>query len=148
MPHVPPLAVDLLKAPDLGGDPSIALALDVAADELGLVGQPALLEEVVVDLVEGDELGVALDVAKQPVRVLAERLVEATVLLGARQARGRLHNVDVGEEVGRRVGRLGRGSVLVDVEGDGGNVDALAREVADALEREDGLGAIGESLVL
>ncbi|KAL3961800.1 hypothetical protein ACCO45_003323 [Purpureocillium lilacinum] len=109
---VPPLAVDVLEAPDLGGGPAVVLADDVAADE-GLaiaLGQPALLEVLVGDVIHGNPAALALDIAEQPVRVVARQVVEAAGLLGGAQARGRLLDVDVGEgAVGRR-GRLGGAS--------------------------------------
>lgn len=62
VPDISPLALDLLETPDLVGDPTIINALCDALDELAVgLDEPALLEKVVLDLVESDESGTALD---------------------------------------------------------------------------------------
>lgn len=112
-------------------------------------GLPVLLQEVVIEIGDGHPGAAALDVAKQPVRVLAPVVVEAAVLLGAGEAAGDgLGNVDVGDDVGAGVGGLGRRLVLVHVKGDGGGAEGLADDPADALEGEDGLNGAGEGFVL
>lgn len=55
-------------------------------------------------------------------------------------ASGGLVDVDVGD--------AGFVDVLLDGEGDGGEVDGFALEPADALEGEDGVGWVGEGLGL
>lgn len=144
-----PLAVDLLEAPDLVGDPLVVLRLDVAQNQrLALaLDQPSLLQVLVGDVVEADPAGAALDVAKEPVRVLAPRVVEAAALLGAHAA-GRLVNVNVPAGLAGLVGRVGRRLVLVGLEGQRGGEDALAHEVADALDDEAGLARVGVGVVL
>lgn len=101
VPHMSPLAVDLLEAPDLISDPAVVDAFSDALDELAIaLGKPASLEEVLLNLIKSDEPGSTLDGAEEPVRVLAVVEVEAAVLMSAAQARGRLGDVDVGENVG------------------------------------------------
>lgn len=140
MPHVPPLTLDILEAPDLSSDPAIVETFGDALDELTLVlDEPALLKKVVLDLVKSDEAGAALDVAEQPIRVLAVVEVQTAVLLCACQARGRLGDVDMGDDVGGSVGCLGRGTVLVNIDGDCSHANSLASEVSNALEGEDRL---------
>lgn len=80
--------------------------------------------------------------------MLAPGVVDAAALVGRAEPRGRLLDINVREDLGGCVGRLGRRLVLVDVEGDAGQADALAGEVADALEGEEGVCAAGEGLVL
>lgn len=65
--------------------------------------------------------------------------VETSVLLGACQARGRLSDVDVSEDVSRGVWLFRRGTVLVDIKCNCSHSNALTSKVADALEGEDGL---------
>lgn len=116
---------------------------------LRLALQPPALEELVLDLRERDELGVALDVAEDPVRVGADDLVEAALLPRALEAGGGdLLDVDVRDGVGGGGGGRGGALVLGDLEGDGGVGDGLAEEEGDALEGEAGLDAVGELLVL
>lgn len=67
--------------------------------------------------------------------------IQDTLLRGALDSTGgRLVDVDVGD--------AGFVNVLLDGEGDGGEVDGFALEPADALEGEDGVGWIGEGLGL
>lgn len=61
---------------------------------------------------------------------------------------GGLFDVDVGEEFGGGVGRVGGCGVLVDVECDGGGVDGSVEELGDVLDGEDGVDGIGEGFVL
>ena len=120
----------------------------MAQDEIS-ARLPVLLQELVVELGDTGPGAAALDAAKQPVRVRAELVVEAAVLLGALDAAGDdLRDVDVDDVVGGGVWGLGRGRVLGHVEGDGGGGEGLAGEPADALEGEDGLNGVGEGLVL
>jgi hypothetical protein len=140
MPHVPPLTLDLLEAPDLSSNPAIVEAFSDTLDEFAFaLNEPALLEKIVLDLVKSDETRAALDVTEQPIRVLAVIEVETAVLLGTCQARGRLGDVNMGDDVGGSVGCLGRGIVLVNIEGDCSHADSLASEVSNALEGEDRL---------
>lgn len=134
MPHISPFAVDLLEAPDLISDPAVVDAFSDALDELAIaLDKPASLEEVLLNLIKSDEPGSTPDGAEEPVRVLAVVEIEAAVLVSARQARGRLGDVDVCENVGGCVGGLGRGVVLVDVDGDGSQANCLTSEISDAL---------------
>ena len=154
---VPPLPVHGLETPDLARDPAVVDALGdrqhvrlaLGADLFAVVLEPVALEEVVVDVVGAEEARAAAHLAVHPVLVLAVHKVEAALLGRARQARGGLDDVDarhLGAVLGR--GREGRVLVLRYVEVDGGQGDGLADEPADALEGEDGLGAVGERLVL
>lgn len=140
--RVPPLPVDFLEPPDLGGRPAAVEALDVADDELGLRRLPPLLEVLVGDLVlGGDPPGPALDVAEQPVAVLAEGVVEGAVLGGALDAaRRRLLDVHV-----RQPGLV---DVLLDVQRHRRQADGLARQPAHALQRQGWVGRVGQGLVL
>lgn len=148
VPAVPPLAVDLLEAPDLPGLPALGGVLGLA-EEVGAVGVlPARLEVLVLDLGELDEAALAADVAEEPVRVLAVDVVEAAVLVRGGEARGRLGDVDVRHHVRRGAGRLGGRLVLVHLDDDAGDVDGLAEEVAQALEGEGRVGRVRELLVL
>jgi hypothetical protein len=147
---VSPLPLDDLEPPNLPGDPAVVLAVDLAEDE-GLtltLNLPALLEVLIVDLVQADPTCLAGDVAEEPVRVVTPYVVNAAALVGRAEARGGLLNVDVGEDVAGGVGRLGGSLVLVDVECDAGHADALADQEADTLKKQDGLRAIRERLVL
>jgi len=110
--------------------------------------QPPLLQVLVVNLVERDPARAAFNLAEEPVAVLAPLPVKATPLVGRAETRGGLLDVDVGEYVGRGVGRLRRRLVLVNVEFNTGQADGLADKKANALEREDRLGAVREGLVL
>ncbi len=75
------------------------------------------------------------------VLVLADLPIELAVLGGTLDAAGgRLLNVDV--DVAAVVG------VLLDVESDGGEANGFARPPANALQGEDGVGVVGEGLVL
>lgn len=139
VPRIPPLPIDNLESPDLRRGPALVQALDVRKDVLvGLaVGGPVALEEgVVADLGRvGDPLGAALDVAKQPVAVLAPVVVKRAVLGRAFEpARRRLLDVDV-----RGAGIVG---VLLDVQGHGRQADSFACEPADALEGEGRVSAV------
>ena len=128
VPAVPALALDVLEAPDLAGLPAVADALDVALDGLALggLGEPALAEEVVLDVGELDPVGLAADLAEDLVLVLARLAVELAQLGGALDAAGgRLFNVDVDD--------AGRVLVLLDVQGDGRHANGFARHPADAL---------------
>lgn len=146
---VPTLAIDELEAPDLLGSPALLLVLRrVCNKQTVALNLPALLEELVRDLVQLRPAAAALDVAKQPVGVLALKVVKAAVLLRAGQARGGLRNVDVGNDVGRRVGRAWRALVLLYLDGDGGQADSLADQKADALEGKYRLRGVREGLVL
>lgn len=150
MSAVSALAIHNLESPDLLSNPALLLILSNVGDEaLTLtLDLPALLEELVGDLVQRDPAAAARDGTKQPVGVVAREVVEAAVLLRARQARRGLLDVDVRDDVGGGVGRLGRALVLLDLDGDGGQADALADEVADALQGEHRLRGVGERLVL
>lgn len=86
---VPSLALNLLKAPDLTGDPALVDALDVAHNELSVaLSDPAILEKIVIKFIDSHKPRLALDRTKKPVRVLTEGVVEAASLMGAREARG------------------------------------------------------------
>lgn len=132
---VPTLATNDLEAPDLLSGPALLLVLCDVGNELAVaLNLPALLEEVVRDLIQLSPAAAALDGAKQPVGVLALKVVEAPVLLCAGQTRGGLLDVDVGDDVGGRVGSAGRAFVLLYLDGDGGQTDSLADQEADALK--------------
>lgn len=150
MSAVSTLTINNLESPDLLSNPALLLVLSNVGDEaLALaLDLPALLEELVSDLVQADPAAAARHGTKQPVGVVAREVVEAAVLLRARQARRGLLDVDVRDDVGGGVGRLGRALVLLDLEGDGGQADALADQVADALQGENRLRGVGERLVL
>lgn len=116
---------------------------------LRLTLQPVALQELIRDLRKRNELGVALDVAKDPVRMGADDLVKAALLPRALEARGGdLLDIDVRDGVGGGGGGLGGTLVLGDLEGDGGVGDGLAKEEGDALEGEAGLDAVGQLVVL
>ena len=84
VPDISPLALDLLKSPDLSSDPAIVDALGDTLDELALaLNKPALLEKVVLNLIKSNETGTALDGTEKPVRVLTLLKVKTSVLLGA-----------------------------------------------------------------
>src|SRR5262245_26921328 len=110
MSAVPALATDILKAPDLLGNPPLLLVLGKIVDEALAItlNDPVLLQELVTDLIQRDPAASAHNSAKQPVGVLAWVVVEAAVLLRARQAGRGLLDIDVHDDVGGRVGRLGR----------------------------------------
>ena len=139
-----------MEPPDLPSGPSVVLAVDLAVDEVlaFALHLPAALEVLVVDLVEADPAGLAGAVAEEPVGVVAPCVVDAAALVRGAEPRGGLLNVDVRDDVGGRVGRLGGRLVLVDVEADAGHGDALADQESDALEGQDGLRAVRERLVL
>lgn len=135
IPAVPTHAINDLEAPDLLGNPTLLLVLGDVCNELAVaLNLPALLEELVRDVVQLRPAAAALDSAEQPVSVLALKVVEAAVLLRAGQARGGLQDVDVDDDVGDGAGRAGRALVLLYVDGDGGETDALADQEADALK--------------
>lgn len=142
VPHIPPLALHNLETPDLGSRPAVIDRLDPRRDPLGAAVLPALGQERVAHLQRARlPLGAALHFAEEPVAVLAVLVVEGAVLGRALDAaRRRLLDVDV------RQARVVR--VLLGVEADGGEADGLAREPADALEREAGVDVAGERFVL
>lgn len=144
-----PLPIHALKPPYLVGRPPALLVLYMTAEKLAVaLDQPPILQVRILHILQRHPLRSALDRSKQPVCVLAYHVVHAAVLLGAGQARGRLSDVNVGECFGGRVGRLRRGLVLGDGEGDGGVADGGADHVADALDREGGTGGLGELIIL
>lgn len=134
------LPIDNLKPPRLLRGPAIIIRLDVAIHPLLGALFPVRAEEGVVG--RGREpLGAALDLAKEPIAVIAPFIVKGTVLRGALDAaRGRLLDV--------AVCHLGVVFVLLDVQGDGGEPDCLARQPADTLQRERRVGAAREGFVL
>lgn len=146
VPGVPPLPVDDPEPPDLDDLPPAVEALDVALDPLCLAVLPAAREEAVLAvapeaLTGADPAGPALDVPEQPVRVLAERVVERAVLRGALDpARRRLLDVDVRHPL--------LVHVLLGVQRHRGQAYGLAREPAYALEGEGRVGRVGEGFVL
>lgn len=143
------LAIDQLETPDLGGRPAGIQALDVAEDELAVsLGLPAVLQVGVLDLVQAEPCAAALDVAKQPVGVVAVGVVQAPVLLGVGEARGGLVDVDVDDGVGGLVRGLGRSLVLVHTEANGSIANPRADKVADALDGQGWIGRLGQLLVL
>lgn len=148
-PAVPTLVPNSLEAPDLLGSPAFLLVLGRVCDEQAVVlNLPALLEVLVRDVAQFLPAAAALDGAKQPVGVLALKVVEAAVLLRAGQARRGLRDVDVGDDVGGRVGRAGRALVLLYLDGDGGEADAHADQETDALEFKHRLRGVRERFVL
>lgn len=157
MPDVSPLSLHFLEPPDLGGRPAAVQVLDVAQHVLLAFGtsllvgveRPTLGEELVVDFVQRDPLGLAAHVAKDPVRVGAELAVEAALLPRALEAaRGNLLNVNVRHGLRGRVGRQGRRDKLLDLERDRRQGNRLPEEERDALEGETRLDAIRELGVL
>lgn len=149
MPAIPPLALDRLEPPDLRRRPTRIVALHMAhhmalavwALLLLLPLQPPLLQELVGDVLRGDEPALALDVAEHPVLVVAPLQVQAALLRRPLEpARGHLVDVDVHLALG--VG------VLRHVQGHGGGADGLAREPADALQRERRVDRVGVGFVL
>lgn len=169
---VPPLAPDVLEAPDLRRRPAVAHADDVVEDDGVVVAvarrEPARPEVLVADVGEPRPARPALDGAKEPVAVGARVVVEAAQLLRRRQARRRLPYVNVRKGavargarglrglllgralvlLGRALVLLGRPLVLLDREADGGEADGLARQIADALDGEPRVGRVGQLLVL
>lgn len=115
---------------------------------LVLINGPPLLEKLVLNLLERDPPRLAPNAAEDPVRVQAERVVEAALLASSLESgRGDLLDVDVRHGVRRGVGGFGGGLELFDFEGDGGEGDGFAEEEGDALEGEAGLDTIGEGVV-
>lgn len=112
--------------------------------------EPARLQKVVRDVLGPDPAGLALDVAEQPVRVVAELVVGTALLGGApHAARAGLFDLDVGYGGPRGLGGRGGGSgELLDVQGYGREANHLARHPADALEGEAGLDWGGDGFVL
>jgi hypothetical protein len=147
-PRIASLAIDFRKAPDLvRGPPGVShdVALDVRlagrAALLLLALQPAVLLVGVLDGVSADEARPALQLAEDVVFVLALLPVQRAQLRGALQSAGcGLLDVDVHHPIGIRV--------LLDAQVDGGQADSRAGQPADALERKDWVGIVGESLVL
>lgn len=158
VPRIPPLATNGLESPNLRRRPA-GLGLDPIDHVQGafgarlllralqpVLGQGLVAAELLLDLcAQGLGRGVErarLNLAEQPVRVLAERVVDRAVLGGALDAaRGRLLNVDVRLAVARV-------DVLLDVQRYGREADGFADEEADALQGQAGLGRVGEGLVL
>lgn len=142
------LAIDLRESPDLGGGPPSVgdnVALDVSlagrAALLLLALQPALLQEGGLNGIGGDPARLALHLAEDVVLVLALLPVQRAQLRRALQpARRRLLDVDVHH--------AGLVRVLLDLQVEGGQADGSAGQPADALEREDWVGVVGEGLVL
>lgn len=137
---MPPLPIDDLKPPGLRRGPAVVVRLDVPIHPLLGALLPVGVEEGIVGR-RRDPLGAALDFAKEPVTVVAPFVVKGAELGGALDAaRGRLRNVAV-----RHFGVV---FVLLDMQGDGGEPDRLARQPADTLQRQPGVGAVGEGFVL
>lgn len=149
LPGVVPEAVQLRETPDLDGGPAIRLAdgggqnvrLAVGAN---LLIEPSLLLEAVQGIPLGalvvEPLGLAGQRAEDVVLVRVLGPVDHAVLGSALDAAGgRRLDVDDGDAVL---------DLLGDGESDGRDADGLALEPANALEREDGLGIIGDGLVL
>lgn len=138
-----PLAIDSLETPNLGRRPAIALALYMTQDEVLLswcsLRDPVLLQKSIIHFIEANPAGLALDGTKEPIRVLAENVVEAAQLGGGGETGSGLLNVDVDDVIGAGGRGLGGAGVLVDSYGDFGETDALADEEADALESESRL---------
>lgn len=165
LPHKPPLLaalnLHLRKPPHLPRRPPALLVLRKRLDDallaLALL-KPALSQELGVlsevlgvALASGGSLGLDLgqrgvarlgvDVAEEPVAVGARGPVEHALLGGALEAAGEgLVDDDFGD--------AGVGGDLARVLGDGGDADGLAHEPGDALEGEDGVGVVGEGLLL
>lgn len=149
LPGVIPDAVELSETPDLDSSPAIRLADSGSQDVRLAVGANPLIEpSLLLERVQGipvsalvvEPLGLAGQRTEDVVLVLALAPVQLAVLGGALDAAGagRL-DVDDGEAVH---------DLLGDGESDGREADGLALEPADALEGEDGLGRVGEGLVL
>lgn len=149
LPGVVPEAIDLSEAPELDGGPAVGRAGGSAQNVRLAVGANLLIEpSVLLEVVQGvplsalvvEPLVAAHQRAEDVVLVSVLGPVELAVLSGTLNATsGCRRDVNVGDVV-----NLG----LLDGEGDGGKTDGLALEPSDALEGEDGLGIVGESLGL
>lgn len=143
------LPIYLLESPDLGSSPSGILALNMAQDKLAIaLDLPPILQVRLLNLIQGDPGTPALDMAKQPVSVVAVGVIQASLLLGVGKPRSRLIDVDVGEDVGGLIRRLGGSLVLVHGDADGRIADASADEVSDTLDGQGGISRLGQLLVL
>lgn len=140
IPSVPALSINNLETPGLRRGPTIVVRLNIAIDPLLGSLLPVGVEKGIVRR-RRDPLCAALDLAKEPVTVIAPFIVKGAILSGALDAaRGRLRDV--------AVGNFGVVFVLLDVQRDGGEPDCLAREPADTLQRETGVRAVREGFVL
>lgn len=142
---MPSRAIHNLEPPDLRRDPATVQALNITHDELLLIILPALLEVGVADVALGRHPSrAALDVAEQPVAVLAEDVVEAAVLGRALEPAGcRLVDVHECDLFLGLVGGVGKVFVFADGEVDCCEADGFAREPADALQGQGRVGAVG-----
>lgn len=97
IPSVPALPIDDLEPPRLRGSPAIVVRLDIAVHPLLGALLPVRVEERIVRR-RRDPLGAALDLAKEPVTMVAPFIVKGAILSGALDAaRGRLRDIAVGD---------------------------------------------------
>jgi len=149
--HMFPLPINLRKSPNLFPRPPILLVIHKTLhEELAIRSRPFLLSRKPILLTElvfhgvypGNPPTLPLEVPEEVIRVRTHGPVELAELRRAFDAAGGgLDDVDVHE------GGLGLG-VLLDMEGEGREADCFAGEPPDALEGENGLGAVGEGFVL
>jgi len=117
------------------------VALPGRTSILSIVLQEALVQEVIVDILDLDPPRLPIQLAEDMVAVGTLDPVQGAQLRSALEpARGRLVNVNVHD-----AGFVG---VLLDVKVDGRQPDGFARQPADALEREHGVWIVGEGFVL
>jgi hypothetical protein len=131
------LAVDVHEAPDLDGLPAVLVRGDGVLDQVAL-SDPALLEEVVGELLLLDEDGGGFGVAEDPVGALLGDTVEGALLVGGLEAGSGLVGLDLGDAAD---------VVLLELDLDGGGADGLADDEADTLDAETLVNGVGELLV-
>lgn len=147
-PRIVPLPIHDSESPDLPPRPALLLIvhetlheqLSIRARLLLITRQPALLQEVIGDVLEARPAGLPHQLAEDMVLVLALRPVQRALLRRALDApRRRLVDVDVRHPVFQ---------VLLRVQRDGREADGFARPPSDALEDEDGIGVVREGFIL
>lgn len=149
VPRIFPAPIDLLEPPNLASNPAIALALNIALDDIAILSLliPLALEMLLIILVvirqlgKLDPLGMTLDSSEEVVFMLCPFAGDLSSLGRAfdRASTG-LFDIDVKDTLVV--------SVLLDDEGDGYGADSFAEEEVDALECQDRVEIVGLGLVL